>query len=93
MSKWITHFKQMANGKIPYKERYIVSEVTQSGSGFEPKIELVTPVESEVKKAKSAVKRKISEILSIKNKKRKKLHQSGKGKPSKRSTKKKKTRT
>lgn len=86
----------MVEGKIPYKNRYIVSEVNQIGGG-EPVVKIVSPVQSSVDQAKSSIKRKLDSILPlpIKRKKTVKVFQLGKGskkKNTKKSIKKKKQR-
>lgn len=77
MDKWTVHFKDMVSNKLPHKSIYVVKDTNQTGSGD---VTVVSPTEQAVLQAKSALKRKITNITPvIKGKKFKKIGQSGSG--------------
>ena len=59
-NKWIAHYKQMVEGKLPNKPYYILQDKPmQSGEGD---IKMISPSQQDVERAKMVVKRKIDEF-------------------------------
>lgn len=52
--KWISHYKKMVNGQLPYKEYYVISDNLniQKGSGD---LTLISPTKAGIDRAKSQV--------------------------------------
>ena len=74
-SPWVTHFTDMASGLVPYKKKYYTVQ-NQTGNGD---VQLVTPTQAEVERAKMDVKRKLQEASSYKPKRLRSGLQSGSG--------------
>ena len=74
-SPWVKHFTDMASGLVPYKKKYYTVQ-NQTGNGD---VQLVTPTQAEVERAKMDVKRKLQEASSYKPKRLRSGLQSGSG--------------
>ena len=74
-SPWVKHFTDMASGLVPYKKKYYTIQ-NQTGNGD---VQLVTPTQAEVERAKMDVKRKLQEASSYKPKRLRSGPQSGSG--------------
>ena len=74
-SPWVKHFTDMASGLVPYKKKYYTVQ-NQTGNGD---VQLVTPTQAEVERAKMDVKRKLEEASSYKPKRLRLGLQSGSG--------------
>ena len=72
---WVKHFTDMATGLVPYKKRYYTVQ-TQTGNGD---VQMVTPTQAEVERAKMDVKRKLQEASTYKPKRFRLGPQSGSG--------------
>ena len=82
---WIKHFMDMTRGLIPNRKRFYKIH-TQTGAGD---IQLVTPTQADVQRAKADMKRKLAESVQYKTKRARPSPQTGSGQK-KRKTKKKK---
>ena len=74
-SPWIKHFTDMASRLVPHKKKYYTVQ-TQTGNGD---IQLVTPTQAEVERAKMDIKRKLQEASTYKPKHLRSSPQSGSG--------------
>ena len=74
-SPWVKHFTDMASGLVPYKKKYYTIQ-NQTGNRD---VQLVTPTQAEVERAKMDVKRKLQEASSYKPKRLRSGPQSGSG--------------
>ena len=83
---WVKHFSDMSQGLVPHKKKYY-TVCPQVGGGD---VQLVTPTEAVVERAKMDVKRKLKEVGSYKPKRIRAQSQSGAGGKRKRKGKKKK---
>ena len=62
---WINHFTKMAEGKVPLtKDFCIVDEGYKRPQKHHPKVQVVTPTEQSVQRAKESKKRKIKDQLA-----------------------------
>ena len=62
---WINHFTKMAEGKVPYsKEFYVVDESYKRPAKHNPKMQVVSPTQQSVQRAKESKKRKIKDQLA-----------------------------
>ena len=86
---WVKHFSDMSQGLVPYKKKYY-TVYPQVGGGD---VQLVTPTQAVVERAKMDLKRKLKEAAAYKPKRIKVLSQSGAGSKTKRTSKKKKQGT
>ena len=86
---WVKHFSDMSQGLVPYEKKYY-TVYPQVGGG---NVQLVTPTQAVVERAKMDVKRKLKEAAAYKPKRIKVLSQSGAGSKMKRTSKKKKQGT
>ena len=84
-SPWVKHFTDMASGLVPYKKKYYTVQ-NHTGNGD---VQLVTPTQAEVERAKMDVKRKLQEASSYKPKRLRSGLQSGSGQKKKKKKKKK----
>ena len=85
-SPWVKHFTDMASGLVPYKKKYYTVQ-NQTGNGD---VQLVTPTQAEVERAKMDVKRELQEASSYKPKQLRSGLQSGSGQKKKKKKKKQK---
>lgn len=81
---WQSFFERQIAGNIPYNSKfYVVDQPVQVGGGI--KVQLVSPTEQQVEQARSAVKRKLHDIVKpVKRRKivrRKKVQKGGKKRP------------
>ena len=83
---WVKHFSDMSQGLVPHKKKYYTVR-PQVGGGD---VQLVTPTQAVVERAKMDVKRKLKEAAVYKPKRIKVLSQSGSGSKGKKTNKKKK---
>ena len=83
---WTQHFVDMARGLIPYQKR-LYKVTVQTGNGD---VQMVTPTQAVVERAKMDMKRKLAEAATVQKPKRIRLSaQSGSGGRKRKSTKKK----
>ena len=81
---WVRHFSDMAEGLIPYREKHYTMQ-PQVGSGD---VQIVTPTQAVVDRAKMDAKRKLQEAATYKPKRIRSASQSGAGSKKKRNKKK-----
>ena len=74
-SPWIKHFTDMASDLVPHKKKYYTVQ-TQTGNGD---VQLVTPTQAEVERAKMDIKRKLQKASTYKPKRLRSSPQSGSG--------------
>ena len=74
-NNWVKHFSDMSQGLIPYQKKFYKIQ-PQTGMGD---IQLVTPTEADVQRAKSDMKRKLTESIGYKPKRLRLSPQSGAG--------------
>ena len=72
---WIKHFMDMTSGIIPNRKRFFKIH-TQTGAGD---IQLVTPTQADVQRAKVDMKRKLAESVQYKTKCARPSPQTGSG--------------
>ena len=83
---WTQHFMDMARGLIPYQKR-LYKVTVQTGNGD---VQMVTPTQAVVERAKMDMKRKLAEAATVQKPKHIRLSaQSGSGGRKRKSTKKK----
>ena len=85
-SVWVKHFSDMSQGLVPHKKKYYTVR-PQVGGGD---VQLVTPTQAVVERAKMDVKRKLKEAAVYKPQRIKVVSQSGSGSKRKQTSKKKK---
>ena len=83
---WVKHFMDMTRGLIPNRKRFYKIQ-PQTGMGD---IQLVTPTQADVQRAKADMKRKLTESVQYKPKRIRASPQTGSGQKKKKTNKKKK---
>ena len=83
---WVKHFMDMTRGLIPNRKRFYKIQ-PQTGMGD---IQLVTPTQADVQRAKADMKRKLTESVQYKLKRIRASPQTGSGQKKKKKTNKKK---
>ena len=82
---WVKHFSDMTQGLIPYQKKFYKIQ-PQTGMGD---IQLVTPTQADVQRARSDMKRQLTESDGYKPKRLRQSPQSGAGQKKKKNNKKK----